>query len=190
MEEGGYNMEDDKIIKLFFERDENAIKEIKEKYGKLCYSIAFNVLENDEDVEECLNDTFLAIWNTIPPTNPNNLKSFVCKVVRNQALKRVEYDSAKKRYGIVESIEELDEIMSDDDVSENVSKDDLSKLISDFLKNESEENRKVFIRKYFFFDSIEDISKRYSFSNSKIKNMLYRTRNKLKQYLIEEGVSK
>lgn len=182
-------MDDLKIIELYFERDEQAIKETDTKYGKLCHSIAYNILNNLEDSEECVNDTYVGVWNAIPPTRPNNLMSFVCKIARNLSLKRLEFMKREKRsQAILISLEDLETVLPDDRVAPDIGDEDIGKLISRFLRNQKEDTRNVFIRKYYFFDSIGEIAGRYSFTESKVKNMLFYTRNKLKDYLIKEGV--
>ncbi|MBO5968888.1 MAG: sigma-70 family RNA polymerase sigma factor [Clostridia bacterium] len=183
------NMDDLSIIELYFARDEQAIKETDNKYGKLCHSIAYNILNNNEDSEECVNDTYIGVWNAIPPTRPNNFMAFLCKITRNISLKRIETMARQKRsQATIVSLDELAEILPDESIGENISNDNLTELISDFLRKEKEDVRNVFIRKYYFFDSVDDISKRYSFTEDKVKSMLYHTRKKLKDYLIKEGV--
>ena len=182
-------MDDLSIIELYFARDEQAIKETDAKYGKLCHSIAYNILNNNEDSEECVNDTYIGVWNTIPPTRPNNFMAFVCRITRNLSLKRIEAMACQKRsQATIVSLDELAEVLPDESIAYGISDEDIGKAISDFLRNEKEDVRNVFIRKYYFFDSIGDIAKRYGFTESKVKNMLYHTRNKLKEYLIKEGV--
>ncbi len=182
-------MDDLRIIELYFDRDEQAIKETDTKYGKLCYGIAYNILNNHEDSEECVNDTYVGVWNTIPPTRPNNFMSFVCKITRNLSLKRLEFMKHKKRSAdVLLSLEELAAVLPDERYAPDVSDEEVGKLISKFLRTQKEDVRNVFIRKYYFFDSIRDIANRYGFTESKTKNMLFYTRNKLKDYLIKEGV--
>ena len=182
-------MDDLRIIEMYFERDEQAIKETDTKYGKLCHSIAYNILNNHEDSEECVNDTYIGVWNAIPPTRPNNFMAFVCRITRNLSLKRLEnMTRQKRRPNPLVSLEELAEILPDESIADEYSDEDIGKKISSFLRNEKEDVRDVFIRKYYFFDSIGDIATRYGFTESKVKNMLYHTRNKLKEYLIKEGV--
>lgn len=182
-------MDDLRIIELYFERDEQAIKETDVKYGKLCHSIAYNILKNHEDTEECVNDTYVGVWNAIPPTRPNNFMSFVCKIARNLSLKRLEFMKRGKRSAdVLLSLNELETILPDERYAPDVGDEEVGKLISTFLRSQKEDVRKVFIRKYYFFDSIGDIAERYSFTESKVKNMLFYTRNKLKDYLIKEGV--
>lgn len=182
-------MDDLKIIELYFKRNEQAIKETDAKYGKLCRSIAYNILNNLEDSEECVNDTYIGIWNAIPPTKPNNFMAFICKITRNLSLKRLEFMKREKRSAdMLVSLEELEAVLPDEKCDVDMSDDDIGKLISSFLHTQKEDSRNVFIRKYYFFDSITEIAKRYSFTESKVKNMLFYTRNKLKDYLIKEGV--
>ena len=182
-------MNDITIIELFFARDERAITETDTKYGMLCHRIAYNVLNNREDSEECVNDTYIGLWNSIPPTKPNNFMAYVCRITRNLSLKRLEAMSRQKRsVHMLVSFDELSEVMPDEYISSKTGDEELGRLISVFLRKEKEDARNVFIRKYYFFDSICDIAERYSFTESKVKNMLYRTREKLKEYLIKEGI--
>ena len=182
-------MDDLRIIELYFERDEQAIKQTDVKYGKLCHSIANNILNNEQDSEECVNDTYIGVWNAIPPTRPNNFMSFVCRIARNLSLKRLEAMARQKRSSAtIVSLDELAEVLSDESIASGVSDGDIAKAISDFLRNEKEDVRNVFMRKYYFFDSIGDIALRFGFTESKVKSMLFHTRNKLKDYLIKEGV--
>ena len=182
-------MDDLRIIELYFERDEQAIKETDAKYGKLCHRIAYNILNNHEDAEECVNGTYAGVWNAIPPTRPNNFMAFVCKIARNLSLKRLEFVKREKRsQAVLVSLDELEAILPDERYAPDISDEDIGKLISDFLRRQKEDVRNIFIRKYYFFDSIGDIAERYSFTKSKVKNMLFHTRNNLKDYLIKEGV--
>ena len=182
-------MDDLKIVELYFERDEQAIKETDAKYGKLCYRIAYNILNNLEDSEECVSDTYVGVWNAIPPTRPGNFKAFVCKIARNLSLKRLEFMMREKRSAdMLLSLDELAEVLPDERYAPDISDEDIGKLISSFLRKQKEDVRSVFIRKYFFFDSIGEIAERFGFTESKVKNMLFYTRNKLRDYLMKEGV--
>ena len=181
-------MDDGSIIELYFARDEQAIKETQTKYGKLCHNIANNILNCEEDSQECVNDTLVGIWNAIPPERPNNFKAFVCKITRNLSLKRFEAMNRQKRScSALVSLEELEDILPDENIAQGISDEHIGKAISNFLREEKESVRNVFIRKYYFFDSVSGISKRYGYTESKVKNMLYHTRNKLREYLIKEG---
>ena len=180
-------MDDIAIIELYFARDERAIKATEEKYGGLCRSISYNILNNEEDAKECVNDVYLGVWNAIPPMRPNCLKAFVCKVARNLSLKKYEFLSREKRSAaLTVSFSELEQVLSDDAAS--ISEERIGELISRFLHTQEKEVRQIFVRKYYFFESVEDIAKRYSYSQSKVKSILYRTRNKLKEYLSKEGI--
>lgn len=182
-------MDDLRIIELYFQRDEQAIRETDAKFGKLCHRIAYNILNNHEDSEECVNDTYTGVWNAIPPTKPNNLMSFVCKITRNLSLKRLEFLKREKRSAnVLLSLDELSAILPDERYAPDVSDENVGKLISKFLRTQKEDVRNVFIRKYYFFDSIGEIAARYGFTESRIKNILFYTRNKLKDFLIKEGV--
>ena len=182
-------MEDQAIVALYFQRAEQAIAETIQKYGSLCRSIAQNLLPVRQDAEECVNDTYIGVWNAIPPTRPNNFMAFLCKITRNISLKRIEAMARQKRsQATIVSLDELAEILPDESIGENISNDNLTELISDFLRKEKADVRNVFIRKYYFFDSVGDIAKRYGFTEDKVKSMLYHTRKKLKDYLIKEGV--
>ena len=177
-------MHDLNIIELYFARDERAIKETEAKYGRLCYGITSNILKNHEDSQECVNDTYVGIWNAIPPARPNNFTAFICKIARNLSLK----SRQKRSQATIISLDDLAEVLADENISVGISDEDIGKLIGDFLRNEKENIRNVFIRRYYFFDSIGDIARRYSFSENKVRNMLYHTRIKLKDYLIKEGI--
>lgn len=182
-------MQDLEIIELYFARNENAIKETDNKYGKLCFDVAVNILGNAEDSEECVSDTYLGAWNKIPPTRPSNFKAFICKITRNLSLKRLEYNLAQKRStDVLVSFSELEEIIPDDRFRTDMKDEEIGQLISCFLRTETRDVRNVFIRRYWFFDSVADIAVRYSFSESKVKSMLYHSRNRLKKYLKKEGI--
>lgn len=182
-------MDDLQIIELYFARNEQAIKETDSKYGKLCFHVAHNLLFNNEDAEECVNDTYLSVWNQIPPTRPNHFAAFLCKITRNLSLKKIESASAEKRTAAaLISLSELEEVLPDDRIAPGVNDAEIGKLISSFLWQAKPEVRNVFLRKYWFFDSISDIAARYSFSESKVKSMLFHTRNRLREYLKKEGI--
>ncbi len=182
-------MDDSEIIGLYIARDECAIRETERKYGKLCFRIANNLLRNDSDSEECVNDTYLTVWNKIPPARPDNLTAFICKIARNISLKKLEYNNAQKRSADeTVSFSEMEEFLPDYSIAEGTENEELGKLISDFLRTEKELDRNVFLRKYWFFDSVGDISERYSLSGSNVKSRLFRTRNRLRLFLKKEGI--
>ena len=182
-------MEDKQIIDLYFNRDESAIKETKIKYGNLIFTVAKNILNNNEDSEECTNDTYLGAWNNIPPTIPYSLKAYLCKIVRNLSLKKLEYNLAEKRNPKLQiSFEELEEVLADKEIKTDISNEEIGKCIDHFLKTQSEEYRNVFIRKYYFLDSIKEISMMYGISEGNIKTILHRSRKRLRFYLEKEGI--
>lgn len=182
-------MDDVQIIELFFARDERAVKETDKKYGTLCFRVAKNLLLNSEDAEECVNDTYLVVWNKVPPTRPNNLMAFICKITRVLSLKRLEQLSAAKRSALeILPLSELEDILPDSRIAPAVEEGEISKAISAFLREEKEDARNVFLRRYWFSDSIRDIAERYSFTESKVKAMLFHSRNRLRKYLKKEGI--
>lgn len=185
-------MEDERIIGLFWERKEDAISSLKEKYGTYLFSIARNILSSKEDAEEVLNDVYMSVWNTIPPEKPIFLSAFVGKITRNLSLKRWRSNSAEKRGGgqVELILEELSEcIPSANNVEDEISARELSKLIEDFLYSITETERKIFICRYWYNDSILDISKQLSLGQSKVKMSLLRSRQKLLKLLEMKGVN-
>lgn len=183
-------MDDQKIIELYWGRIEAAISETAAKYGKLCYYIANNILSSREDSEECVNDTYLGLWNAIPPQKPNRFPVFVSRIARNLSLKRFEYVTAEKRNpDAVCSFEELGECVSGRDyVETELENKRIEHLLDSFLWQQGEEKRNVFIRRYWYFESIESICNRTGYSQSKVKSMLYHVRQELKNYLESEGI--
>ena len=154
----------------------------------MCHHISRQILEDEEDVKECVNDTYLSLWNRIPPTRPNHFPAFITKIVRNLSFDKLKYVHAKKRALSVQvPLEELEQVLSDSQ-GKNVTEMELGWLINDFLKLEKPEARQVFLRRYLFFDTIEEIAARFGFRESKVKSMLSRTRNRLREYLKKEGV--
>lgn len=182
-------IDDSAITELFYKRDENAIAHAEQKYKKLCMRIAVNILTNEEDSEECVNDTLLGVWNSIPPAKPDDLRAYICRIARNTALKRLRFNHAEKRsLDKAVSLSEIEDIIPDEKIRPDISNEEIGKLISQFLEKQKPDSRKVFVRKYWFFDSIETIAREYSYSESKVKNILFRMRNKLRDYLEKEGV--
>lgn len=183
-------MEDTTIIKLYWARDERAIAETSAKYGRLCNHIASNILSVHEDREECINDTYLAVWNAIPDKHPSRFSVFISRIVRNLSLKKYEYISAAKRNpSTVTSFEELGDCVSGtNNVESEIEKKHIENLINEFLWLLNKEKRNIFIRRYWYFDSIDTICKCTGYSQSKVKSMLYETRRKLKKHLEQEGI--
>jgi len=182
-------MEDLQIIDLFFDRNEQAIQETDAKYGRLCFSVANKILDSNEDSEECVNDTYLRAWNEIPPTRPNHFSAFLCKITRILSLKKLEFSNAMKRTSsIVVSFEELEGVLHDERIAPGTEAVELGVLISNFLRREKADARNVFLRKYLFFDTVEEIAERFGMNENTIKSMLFRTRNRLREYLRKEGI--
>lgn len=184
-------MVDSQIIDLFWERDEMGIQEAKHTYGNYCYSIAYNILNCPQDAEECENDTFWMAWNVIPPQRPTLLAAFLGKIARNLSLKRLRANTALKRGGGTATIS-LDElsgcIPTGQGFDERLQAQELADVISAFLYGLPQKERKVFIRRYWYCESVRMIAESFNFSESKVKMMLLRTRKKLQNHLIKEGV--
>ena len=173
------------MIDLLFARSETGIAMIKEEYEKLCKSLIGNILNSEQDVEECLNDVYLGIWNTIPPNRPDSLKAYICGVSRNVALKKLAYNLAEKRNGAGNlAFEELEDVIADpceEDVSE------LTELINLFLKGINKKSRKIFVKRYYFAMPVKEIADQLKIPPKTVAVNLFRTRNKLKRFLEKEG---
>lgn len=183
-------MTDDKIIQLFFQRKEVAIEETQKKYGSYCFKIANNILNNREDSEECLNDTWLKAWESIPPTHPTYFNLFLAKITRNFAINtyRSKHTHKRGKGEITLVLDELEKcITGETDVETLYIAEELQSSINKFVRGLSEKDGNVFIRRYFYADSIKDISNRYHISENNVRVMLSRTRNKLKLRLEKEG---
>ena len=182
-------MEDIEIVEMYWDRNKQAISETAAKYGPMCFKISMNILENREDAEENVNDTYMTAWNVIPPERPSLLGAFVAKIVRNLSLKRLEFNTAQKRMPeAVVAFEELSEYLSGDKgIEQTFDSMELAESISQFLKEQSYEARLIFLRKYWFMDSNKEIAERYKVSVGSINASLFRTRKKLKKHLQEEG---
>ncbi|MBQ7776677.1 MAG: sigma-70 family RNA polymerase sigma factor [Lachnospiraceae bacterium] len=183
-------MEDSQIIELYWQRSETAITETSKKYGKLCRHIAMNIVGNFSDAEECENDTYVAAWNAIPPTRPNIFSAFLSKIARNIALNRYEYNKAQKRNNEFDLIlSELEECIAGRSTVEDAYEEGvIASMLDEFLEGLSKEKRVIFIRRYWYSDSVKDIAKRMQISESKVKTVLFRTRRQLQEYLAERGV--
>ena len=182
-------MDDGKIIRLLEKRDDTAVSETEKKYGKLLFSLAMGILGSSEDAKEIVNDTLLALWTTSSGAMPENLKAYLCKITRNLALKRVRRDKAQKRsrdYTL--SLEEIGEVFSSLELTEDLfSAKELENAVFAFISELSPSERFIFMRRYWFFDSITDIAKILSTNEHNITSRLYRIRQKLKKHLKKEG---
>ena len=183
-------MDDKKIIELYWTRQEKAISETKRKYGRYCYAIAYRILRNSQDAEECENDTYLDVWNQIPPTQPTAFSTFLGIITRRISLDRFRKSYAEKRGGgeTAISLDELEECIADGkNLDETIEEKMLAESISCFLRALPEKEASVFIHRYWYFRSISEIANLYAFSESKVKMMLKRTRDQLRLYLESEG---
>lgn len=181
-------MDDSRIVELFWQRSEEAIGAVEGKYGSLCRMIARNLLRNEEDVQECVNDTWHSLWNAIPPERPGKLMPFVARITRNLAMKRLRYHNTAKRQAVILSIDELDACIPDGrTVEQALEGKELSRLIDAFLDTLDEADRNLFLRRYWFFDSVKQLAHSFGMSESKVKVKLFRTREALKQYLRMEA---
>ena len=182
-------MKDEKIIELFFARDEKALEAVSEKFGKLCRFVASNFLCMREDREECFNDTLLALWNSIPPERPDNLPAYVSATARNQAVNRSRAANAWKRGGQVQFVNEecLSLIADGKTLADDYESALAARILNSFIEELGAAERRVFVLRYWFDASILQIAKQTGFSESKVKSMLFRTREKLRVYLQKEG---
>lgn len=182
-------LEDSKIIELFFARAEQAIVELSAKYGTVCSRIAKNILKNAPGAEECVNDTYLAAWNTIPPQKPNPLRTYIFRIVRNIAIVKYHANTAEKRNSYYDvALEELESCLTSQvTVEQEISAQELSLQIDRFLDTLDKESRVMFVRRYWYSDSISDIADRFQTNNNNVSVRLSRIRSKLKIYLKKEG---
>lgn len=184
-------MEDSHIIELYWARSERALSETSSKYGKYCYSISYRILANTEDANECVNDTYLGAWNSMPPHRPSVLPTFLGKITRRVSINRWKQNNRDKRGAgeISLALDELSDcIPAPVDTESVIESNELAKAINTFLSALPDTERNVFICRYWFLASISEISQKFDFSQSKTKTMLMRTRGKLYQYLQKEGL--
>lgn len=184
-------LDDSRIIELFYERSEQAIMELSQKYGAVCAKVADNILNNRLDSEECVNDAYLGAWNTIPPQKPNPLLSYVCRIVRNLALKRYHANTAAKRNSIYDvALDELGNcFQAPVSVEDEWDAKEVAHMIDEFLEMLDKKNRMMFVRRYWYADSIADIAENFHTSSHNVSVRLFRIREKLRKYLMDEGVS-
>ena len=182
-------MEDQRIVELYWQRSEQALRETQSKYANYCYAIAYNILGNREDSEESVNDTYLDAWNSMPPHRPTILSTFLGKITRRISIDKLRARNAEKRGGsnLTLALEELEECLSTrDDLQKELEIQILSDAINRFLEALSDTERRVFLCRYWYVDSVESIAEQFGFSQSKVKSMLLRTREKLKKQLQKE----
>lgn len=190
-------MEDEKIIEMYQKRDETAIALTMQKYGSLCHSIAYSVLSNREDAEECVNDAWMKAWNSIPPLRPDNLKAWLGKVVRNLALDRWKRDNAKGKESSMEQVfsmeqmmEELGECIPDNcDPGNEVERSELIRYLERWLKNLPPDDSQLFLRRYWYGERVKDLAEEWGESAAGVTMRLSRLRSKLKKSMEKEGIS-
>lgn len=183
-------MNDEEIVELYFARDELAVQSTREKYGGLMLSLAEKTLDG-QDAEECLNDALLALWNSIPPNRPKSLKAYACKIIRNLSFKRLHYNLAQKRTAASEiSLDELEASLADSFSEARFNDLEFVEFINGFVKGLNPEMRAVFIKRYFFLDTLPQIAKDLDINEDKVRSMLFRARKRLKRIMTEKEVLK
>ena len=183
-------MEDQQIIRLFFERSEQAITELSRKYGALCFQIADNILDDPQDAEECVNDALLGAWNSIPPQRPDPLRAYVCRIVRNLSLKKLRANSALKRSSRFEvSLSELEDCISAHSLDEQLAAGELSAQINAFLAALRRDDRVMFVRRYWFAQPLSEIADAFGTTENNVSVRLGRIRRKLHTYLERKEVT-
>lgn len=180
---------DNEIIEKLFNRDEKALELLENQYHRFYESIIREVLDNDADVQECVNDLLLSIWNSIPPNRPTYLSAYIAKFARRIGVSKFRYNTRKKRdSGYAVSLSELEEVLPSLSIEEEMDDGQLSALISDFLRTLDTESRVLFIRRYVYFESVASLSQRFGISENHLSVKLYRIRNKLKTVLEKGGI--
>ena len=177
------------LVEMFFRRDERALELTQSEYGKYCFAIANNILGNDQDAEECVNDAYLRVWNSIPPSRPDNFKAFIVKITRNLAIDKIKHRMAEKRNAPVIAFEELESTLSSDNlrVSEDIDLFELQSVINRFLHTQTVRDRAIFILRYFYCEPVKTIAAKMSTTESNTSKILASTRKKLKDYMKREG---
>lgn len=184
-------MDDKKILDLYWMRSETAISETANKYGRYCHFIAFNILRNDEDCQECVNDVYWKAWKTIPPQRPNRLSIFLGKITRNLSLNLYKKQNAGKRGNgqVPLALDELQEcVPAGDSTEQALDGIFLTEILNQFLASLPAETRKIFMRRYWYLSSVQEIAEDFHIGESKVKMLLLRSRNKLKILLEKEGI--
>ena len=185
-------MRDYEIVDLYWKRSEAAIAETSAKYGSYCHAISYNILNNDEDAKECVDDTWLGAWNSIPPQRPNRLAAYLGKITRNFSLNRYKQYAAEKRGGgqTELALAELEDCIPDSaTIEQMVEEKALVEAINRFLYTLPEQKRNIFIRRYWYLYAIRDIASAYGVSESKVVSLLFRMRHELKKHLEKEGIA-
>lgn len=183
-------MEDANILDLYFARKEDAIKETDAAYGRRLYVLANNIVQIHEDAEESVSDTYWKAWESIPPQRPQYFFAYLAKICRNFALGKLDWKNAAKRKAeIVTLSQEMEQCIPDKGHTLDPQSKELNKLLNRFLGELSQESRTIFMRRYWYMDTVAEIAQRCHVSESKVKSQLYRTRSRLKNYLEQEGIA-
>lgn len=183
-------MDDDEIISLYLHRDEQALQETQRSYGGRLLHLSQRILENSQDAQECVNDTYLAAWNTIPPKCPRFFYAYLASICRNLSFNRLDWNLARKRKGeLVALTQEMETCIPDRGWQMEAESRELRRVLEAFLETLGKESRLIFLRRYLYLDTVEEIARRYGISQSKVKTQLHRTREKLRKYLNKEGIS-
>lgn len=183
-------MNDNQIIALYLARDEDAVGKTAEKYGGYCFAIANNILANEQDAEECVNDAYLRVWNTIPPARPNNFKTFIAKIIRNLSIDRYRTRTRDKRGGgeIVAALDEIEDTVADaSEVDCEEAEREFVRLLNGFLRSLPARDCNIFIRRYFYMENAATIARMYGLKEGNVLVILSRTRRKLREALMKEG---
>ena len=182
-------MRDEDIVELYWQRNENAIKETDTVYGRRLHVLSERIVNSHEDAQECVSDTYMKAWETIPPQRPNYFFAYLARICRNLSLDRLEWWNAAKRSASIDSLtQEMELCIPDHSLERKLEGEELGRVLSRFLGSLSRENRMIFMRRYWYCDSVQEIAGRFNISQSKVKTQLHRTRNKLKQFLEKGGI--
>ena len=182
-------MTDSQIIALFWDRNEDVIRETDRAYGRRLHVLSDRILRNEQDAQESVSDTYLKTWETIPPQRPTYFFAYLAKLCRNFSLARLQWQSAAKRSAqVVELTREMDECIPDHSLERKLEGEELGQLLNTFMDGLSRENRLIFLRRYWYDDPVREIAERFQISESKVKTQLHRTRKKLQQFLEGEGI--
>ena len=182
-------MDDEKIIEMFFDRNEQALGETEQKYGKYCYAVSYRILNSNEDSEECVNDTWLAAWNAIPPKRPESLRGFLARICRNISLDRLDFLKADKRNrNVTEAFEELEAFLSGGE--ENVPEEMfMREAVNRFLASLDRKTRIIFMRRYWYFCTVTEIAESLRISENSVRVTLHRTKLKMRNFFEKEGIT-
>lgn len=182
-------IDDEKIIDLFFERSEQGIRELDNKYGAVCHNLSYNIVNNRQDAEECVNDAYLGAWNSIPPQTPDPLRAYICRIVRNHSLKKLRANTALKRGSQFEvSLSELEDCISGSSLDEQLAVSELTAQINAFLSALPRDDRVMFVKRYWFSESLSEIADTFAITENNASVRLSRIRGKLHQHLKEAAL--